>query len=160
MRQNAAMAKISEEARRCDKCGFQWWAVKAAKPGKIRMRDERARYGDRAAGVAGAAFEKTVQLSDWERYAVCARCGSQTVISVKDKGFIPTALAEAASAQGTTAATLLGEFQPGDKVVLRVLGFRGKTGVIEKRGLLGWNVRLDHDGSVVKGIDGKKLDRS
>lgn len=152
------MAKVSEEARRCDKCGFQWWAVRADKPGKIRMRDERG-FGDRAASVQRASFDKTVQLSEWERYALCSRCGSRSVSTVKDKGFVPTGLQDAASAQSVSPASIKGELQPGDRVVLRVLGFRGKTGVIEKRGVLGWNVRLD-DGPVVKGVDAKKIDRA
>src|SRR4051794_22795348 len=53
---SALMAKVKEEPRRCNKCGYQWWAVKAVKPPKLRWSDDTFT-------LLGSASARNVRLS-------------------------------------------------------------------------------------------------
>jgi hypothetical protein len=154
-----------EEARRCQKCGNQWWAVRVAKQPTPRWFDDGASFtGNSAARNVRLAHRKSEQIRESERYGLCTRCGSQDIKTVRDRGFIPTGLAESApQVQGAPpvppAATTPLAFQPGEKVTLHVLGFRGLTGVVEGLGLTGYKVRLDRDNQLVRSVPPHKMAR-
>lgn len=179
-----------EEPRRCGKCGYKWWAVKAKKPPKLRWYDDGGLPFSPHQAIARnvrLGHRHSEQLREWERYALCTRCGSQAIETVKTKGFVPTALTQAPAAYGgpppaapppvapapapdpapppspapTAAPTGVGPgVQPGERVIVDQLGMRGKRGRVEAVRLDGtFDVRLDESKVVVKRIPAKHLTR-
>ncbi|HEV7826180.1 MAG TPA: hypothetical protein VGP02_14870 [Mycobacteriales bacterium] len=147
--------------------------MKVDKPSKLRWgSDAFDMTGSAAARNVRLSHRKSEQIREWERYGLCSRCGSQDLRSVRDRGFVPTGLAEARrlSDDITPNANPLESVMPesraerpewniGDRVVIRQLGFRGKTGAVLKRGILGgYSIKLD-DGSIVRAVDGAKMER-
>ena len=130
------MARVKEDPRCCERCAYRWWAVRAPKPKKVKWNHSigpEAFGFDPAAITARKAHQAAAAVGPWERWATCSRCGSQKVKTVAPRGFVPTGLAEAnrapatASTSDTTSrgSSLGGDFQSGDRVVLRQFGFRG-----------------------------------
>jgi hypothetical protein len=156
------MAK--EDPRRCKKCGYQWWAVKVEKPKGLKWHDDHHFTGVAAARNVRKTGAISEQAKGWERYGICQRCGSQDIATPNQRGFVPTGLQEAVGAPPSPpsraiAAALADSWSVGERVTIRAVGFRGKTGTISKKSALGgWNVDLD-DGGVARAIDGKKLER-
>lgn len=158
-----------EEPRRCSKCGYQWWAVKVSKPPKLRWFEDSGSLfqpGQAAARNVRLGHRKSEQIREWERYGLCARCGSHSVATVRSKGFLPTALAEARAVGHPPSSApsppspppAAGGFLPGDRVTLHMLGFRGKTGIVENvRPDGSCDVRLDDRRTLVKRIPAGKL---
>jgi hypothetical protein len=154
-----------EEARRCQKCGNQWWAQRVKKQATLRWYDDGASFtGSSTARSVRLAHRKTEQIREWERYGLCSRCGSRDVKSVSDRGFVPTGLAENSSqlhvpsVDPQPAPRVPGfGFQPGDRVVLKQLGYRGLTGTVEGKGVTGYKVRLDRDNRLVRSLPENKL---
>jgi hypothetical protein len=152
-----------EEARRCQKCGNQWWAQRVVKQPKPRWFDDAASFtGNSTARTVRLAHRKSEQIREWERYGLCNRCGSRDIKSVRDKGFVPTGMAEngprleVPSVAPQAAPGVVG-FRPGDRVVINQLGYRGLTGTIEGKGITGYRVRLHRDNRVVRGLPEHKL---
>jgi hypothetical protein len=174
-----------EEPRRCKKCGYQWWAVKAGKPAKLRWSDDGGfpfLPGQATARSVRLGHRKSEQIREWERYGLCARCGSQSIATVRSKGFVPTALAEARApgdgpapapapaaapgpaapppAPGHSSGADQAGMRPGDWVTVDQFGFRGKHGRIEAVRLDGtFDVRLAEGGLVLKRVAAKNLTR-
>ena len=164
------MVRVKEDARRCERCDFRWWAVRAPKPKKVRWSHSigpEAFGFDPAAITSRKAHEAAMAVGPWERWAICRRCGSQKVQSVNPRGFVPTGVAggdQAPVAWGgsNTAdghAPGVGDWKPGDRVVLRQLGYRGLEGEVVKRGLTGFVVKLDR-GDIARGIPPDKIERA
>jgi hypothetical protein len=163
------MGRFKEDARRCERCDYKWWAVRAPKPKKVKWNHTIGpdAFGfDPAAITARKAHQAAAAVAPWERWAICRRCGSQTIKTVAPRGFVPTGLAEATQASAAEAgpssthggSSVVDDFQPGARVVLRQLGYRGLEGEIVKRGLTGFIVKLDR-GDTARGIPPDKLER-
>jgi hypothetical protein len=152
-----------EEARRCKKCGNQWWARRVAKQAPPRWFDDGASFtGNSTARTVRLAHRKSEAIRQWERYGLCTRCGSQDIKTVSDRGFVPTGLAENSiqpqvASPAPQAAPRVKGFGPGDRVVINQLGYRGQTGIVEGRGLTGYKVRLDRNNRLVAGLAENKL---
>ena len=182
------MGRVKEQPRRCVKCGFGWWAVEAKKPKGVKSV-----WGPMAAGLDAAALvgrkaaNQAIELRDWERWGVCSRCGSQDIRTVKEKGFVPTGLAEAGgstrqsgAAAGPPALVVTsqdgpsplgpkppgvpqegnrdGQWEIGARVTIRQFGYRGLRGTVSRRGPMGnYTVDLDRGGKATS-IPGDKLD--
>lgn len=86
---------MGEDARRCSRCGYQWFAERVTKPAKT--------YGAGAGwsllggtGMAAAAGAKagahySTKLERHERWKLCPKCGSSKVKTVPKRRFTPTA---------------------------------------------------------------------
>lgn len=88
------MGKDREDARRCDRCAYQWYAVRTALPQRPRWYDETGAFwtdaNARMKRLQGNYDRAKVQ---YDRWAICPRCGSVKVRTVKARGFLPTAAA-------------------------------------------------------------------
>lgn len=174
-----------EVPRRCDRCSYQWWALTPPRPArKLRWYDDASRMTGSAAArsiriAQNAASHNAVAARLEELFGMCARCGSHSVSTVAEKGFVPTGLQVAeggveqpatqggveqpapASVPGSSPAVTQ-EGPPGDpfpigtRVQINVLGARGTTGTIEGRTKYGYKVRLD-SGKIVKNLMAKRL---
>src|SRR4051794_25041825 len=92
------MTLAQEDARCCERCDYRWWAVRAAKPKKVRWHDSIGPevFGfDPSAITSRKAHQAAMSVGPWERWAICRRCGSQKVKTVNPRGFVPTGLAAA-----------------------------------------------------------------
>jgi hypothetical protein len=133
-------------------------------------------FGGGTARNVRLGHRKSEQIREWERYGLCARCGSQSIATVKAKGFVPTALAQAtppsngpapvgqssaAPPPGQPAPDASGSgLQPGARVTVDQLGMRGKHGRVEAVRLDGTlDVRLDGSNLLVKRIPARNLTR-
>lgn len=92
------MSKVREDARRCDRCAYQWFAVPTTRPGKPRWFDETgAFWTDGQARMIRRQGNFDRAKVDHDRWATCPRCGSVKVQTVSERGFIPTAASASAA---------------------------------------------------------------
>ena len=135
-----------DKARVCKKCGYKWWAAKASKPKKISTWDtinDSMLLSSAAARTAKAAHERSMKLPAWERFTICARCGSTKIDSRSSRGFRTSAQEEAEQAQQTAITVARAErsvppetdspFRAGDRVLSSAFGSKGKTGEYVRR---------------------------
>lgn len=92
MAHTVAVARVKEDARRCQRCQYQWFAVRVSLPSKPRFADETSIWNRHsAAHMARLQGNYTRAKQDHDRWAICPRCGSVKVKTVSDRGFVPTA---------------------------------------------------------------------
>lgn len=169
------MARVKEKPRRCAKCGCSWWAVEAKKPKRLGYIAAAGGLGfDAASLTTMKAANRAEAVREWERWAICRRCGSQDIKSVKESGFTPTDMLAAQAPVGypATPATPMpptaqpaqpgrnpdGTWQIGARVTLRQFGYRGLQGTVLRRGPMGnYTIALDR-GDKASSIPGDKLD--
>jgi hypothetical protein len=86
------VAKINEDARRCERCGYQWFAVRPKKVPKPRWFDETgAVWTDSKARMARLQGNYDRHKTDHDRWALCPQCGTVKIRTVDHRGFVPTA---------------------------------------------------------------------
>jgi hypothetical protein len=87
-----SMAKNAEDARRCERCQYQWYAARAKKTAKPRWFDETG------ANLWTNSQTRMIRLqsnydrakTDYDRWTICANCGSSKVATVSHRNFNPT----------------------------------------------------------------------
>ncbi len=168
------MSKDKEEARRCNKCGYQWWSIKVEKPKTLNWRKEPTLHWNVSAKRAAQASNRASQERTWERYALCSRCGSQQVSSANGRGFVPTALQESRTNEAAATIPTSEPRNPppqiprnpppgtqlvvGARVRLHVLGWRGETGVITDVSRRGYLTVRTVSGKTVRSVSPDKAD--
>lgn len=86
---------MGEEARQCSRCGYRWFAKRSHKPANTYGAGAGwsvfGQQGMAAAAGAKAGTHYRTRLERYERWRLCAQCGSQKVTTQSKRGFIPTA---------------------------------------------------------------------
>jgi hypothetical protein len=148
--------------------------MEAKKPRRLGYVSAAGGLGfDAAAITTMRAANRAEAVREWERWAICKKCGSQDIRTVKAFGFTPTDMLadhapvgspELSAASYPAASAPLpgrnpdGTWQVGARVVLRQLGYRGLQGVILRRGPMGnYTVSLDRGGKA-SSIPGDKME--
>lgn len=91
---------MAEDARRCTKCEYKWFAKRVSKPAKTYGAGAGwaalGSTGMAAGAGAKAGAHYATKLERHERWRNCPRCGSRKVGTDRKRGFVPTAAEEAA----------------------------------------------------------------
>lgn len=91
---------VAEDARRCTKCEYKWYAKRISKPTKTYGAGAGwaalGSTGMAAGAGAKAGAHYSTKLERHERWRNCPRCGSRKVRTEKKREFVPTAADEAA----------------------------------------------------------------
>jgi ribosomal protein S27AE len=78
---------VKEQARRCDRCGRQWFAVRVAKPSKPRWYDEQSILTDAQARMARLQGNASRQQVAYDQWSKCPSCGSISVQTISASDF-------------------------------------------------------------------------
>jgi hypothetical protein len=173
------MAKVNEEARLCQRCGYKWFARRVDVPKKQRWAADISQLGvaDAASRMTRKTAARAEALTAYGRWVRCPNCNSEMVKTVSSRGFQPTgAIVQQAAPppssppppfhppqpqHGTPLPPRTGglfrRFPVGSRVQMTRWGVhRGASGVVTKAGLFFLTVRFD-SGSTVRYVDPRSV---
>lgn len=82
----------AQDARHCKSCRFRWYAVRQKKVQKPRWFDEVGPdfWTNSQTRMVRLQGNYDRAKTDYDRWAICPNCGSNKVVTIRDKHFVPT----------------------------------------------------------------------